>query len=74
MAEFPTVRMARHLARQLGLDGVVIVGIAGGQVGSASYGSTVAQCRQLAPIVDRLVEALGCGEIDTTAFAGADDG
>jgi hypothetical protein len=43
-------------------------------VGSASYGSTVAQCRQLAPIVDRLVEALGCGEIDTTAFAGADDG
>jgi hypothetical protein len=73
MASFPTVRLARQVARQYGLEGVVIVGIVNGHAGAASYGSTVEQCRALTPVVDHLIEALGCGEIDTAAFAGAGD-
>jgi hypothetical protein len=66
--------MARHLAKQLGTDGLVIVALSNGQVGSASYGSTVAQCRALVPVVDQLIAMLAGGEIDTEAFSGADDG
>ena len=56
----PTIRTARAIAKQGQLRGVIVIGIdAEGNVGGASYGASVKQCRQLAPWLDAIVDGAG---------------
>ena len=53
----PTVRHARKLAKDLGLDGVIVIGIAGSGVAGASYGSTKRRCRILGRLLDHFMDS-----------------
>ena len=54
----PSVALARRLAKQRGLDGMVIIGFAAGEFSVASYGSTLRQCHELGKLVDFIVNAI----------------
>ena len=65
---FPTIRTARAICKQGGLQGVIVIGIdETGVVGGASYGATVRQCKQLAPWLDDLIDRAGDAH-DLSAF------
>jgi hypothetical protein len=64
----PTIRTARAICKQGELKGVIVIGIdEHGNVGGASYGATLKQCKQLAPWLDYIVETAGMG-IPLTEF------
>jgi hypothetical protein len=54
----PSVALARRLAKQRGLDGLVIIGFAEGEFCLASYGGTLRQCHELGGLVDFITEAI----------------
>ena len=59
----PTLRLARELSKARGLDGLILVGFANGNVGIASYGASKAQCSDLASLVDYISLAIERGEM-----------
>lgn len=66
---FPTIRTARAICKQGGLQGVIVIGIdERGVVGGASYGATVRQCKQLAPWLESIIDDAGTVH-DLSAFA-----
>lgn len=55
----PSIQDAEAMARKFGLQGVVIVGFApDGRFSAASWGSTRANCRALAKLVDFIADRL----------------
>lgn len=69
---FPTIRTARAICKQGGLQGVIVIGIdEKGVIGGASYGATVRQCKQLAPWLEHIIDAAGYGP-DLSAFTPSD--
>ena len=54
----PSVALARRLAKQRGLDGVVIDRLCGRQVLPRLYGGTLRQCHELGKLVDFIVNAV----------------
>ena len=54
----PSVALARRLAKQRNLDGLLMIGFAGGEFCCASYGGTLRQCHELGKLVDFIVNAV----------------
>ena len=54
----PSVALARRLAKQRGLNGLVMIGFANGMFSCASYGGTLRQCHELGKLVDFIVNAI----------------
>lgn len=60
LTRMPTVRTARAICKQGNLAGVIVIGLDNeGRVAGASYGATMAQCRNLAPWLDHIMDGAG---------------
>ena len=62
------VRLARKLAKQHGLQGVIVIAIGDGLYSAASYGSTKAQCAELGRMLDRISDDIESGAITLDQF------
>ncbi len=62
--EQPTIEDAEVLAARYGAEGVLILAIAGGRYGVASWAQNKAKCRQMAGVVEDMHDRILSGQID----------
>jgi hypothetical protein len=56
---YPTIAEARRLSKPHNLDGLIMIAFKDGLIRSVSYGKDKAKCKQLAALLDWLVDEIG---------------